>query len=155
MSLRAHQDFRGHHPTVRPYTPHINKEGHVKVVSRVPLILHLSDNEDEWLEPVVVEMGCSEPKMWYVDTASCGRLQASFVFTCPLTPPYKRFRIRRFLNLSATQMRCNNNQSNYSLPCGVLRPRLLGRVSSCRLCANNPCSCCPTDKPAICLCRIG
>ena len=64
------------------------------------------------------------------------RCSPLFMFTCPLTPPYKRFRIRRFLNLSAARVRCNNNLSSYSPPCGVTRHQLLGRVSNCRLCAS-------------------
>lgn len=66
------------------------------MVSRVPLILHLSDSEDEWLEPVVVEMGCSEPKMWYVDTAGCGRLQAN-----PANPPPRNGFVHKAMRYAA------------------------------------------------------
>lgn len=97
MSLKAHQDFRGHHPTVRPYTPHINKEGHVKVVGLVPLSkLCLSNSDDDLLEPIVVEMGCAEPKMWYVDTAGCGRLQAN-----PANPPPRNGFVHKAMRYAA------------------------------------------------------
>ena len=97
MSLRAHQDFRGHHPTVRPYAPHINKEGLVKVVRLMPLSkLCLSNSDDELLEPIVVEMGCLEPKMWYVDTAGCGRLQAN-----PANPPPRNGVVHKAMRYAA------------------------------------------------------
>lgn len=97
MSLKAHQDFQGHHPTARPYAPHNNKEGLVKLVRLAPLIkLCLGNSDDELLEPIVVQMGCAEPKMWYVDTAGCGRLQAN-----PANPPPRNGFVRKAMRYAA------------------------------------------------------
>lgn len=97
MSLKAHQDFQGHHPTARPYAPHNNKEGLVKLVRLAPLSkLCLGNSDDELLEPIVVQMGCAEPKMWYVDTAGCGRLQAN-----PANPPPRNGFVRKAMRYAA------------------------------------------------------
>lgn len=94
--MEARTNGQGHHPKARPYEPH-NKNGLVKVVGLAPLSkLCLGNSDDELLEPIVVEMGCAEPKMWYVDTAGCGRLQAN-----PANPPPRNGFVRKAMRYAA------------------------------------------------------
>ena len=58
--------------------------------------LCLGNSDDELLEPIVVQMGCAEPKMWYVDTAGCGRLQAN-----PANPPPRNGFVRKAMRYAA------------------------------------------------------
>ena len=94
--MEARIDGQGHHQKARPYEPHY-KNGLVKVVSLVPLSKLCLGNDDDVLpESVVVEMGCSEPKMWYVDTVGCGKLQAN-----PANPPPRNGFVHKAMRYAA------------------------------------------------------
>lgn len=97
MSKTTHQDFKGHHPKVRRYNPHDNSGGSIKVARLVPLdAWHLSASDDELVETMVVEMGCLDSGMWYVDTAGCGMLQAN-----DANPPPKHGFVRNAMRYAA------------------------------------------------------
>jgi len=71
MASTAHQDFKGHHPRIRPHIPHW--WGKLKIKK----IIALSSNVTTPEEPLFVEMDCGDTEAWYVDTKGCGILQAN------------------------------------------------------------------------------
>ena len=96
MASTAHQDFKGHHLKPRPYEPH-NNEGRIKVARFAPLNTELlATSDEELLKTLVVEMGCPDSGMWYVDTAGCGMLQAN-----PANPPPKNGFVHRVMRCAA------------------------------------------------------
>lgn len=97
MASTTHQDFKGHHPKVRPYNRHNKYGGTIKVARLLsPKVMLLCASDDELLETMVVEMGCSDSGMWYVDTAGCGMLQAN-----DAEPPPQRGWLRRAMQCAA------------------------------------------------------
>ena len=86
MASTAHLDSQGHHPKVRPYNRRNKIWGFIKVAARLsPKSVHLSASDNELQETMIVETGCADSGMWYVDTAGCGMLQAN-----DAEPPPKR-----------------------------------------------------------------
>lgn len=86
MASTAHLDSQGHHPKVWPYNRRNKIWGFIKVAARLsPKSVHLSASDNELQETMIVEMGCADSGMWYVDTAGCGMLQAN-----DAEPPPKR-----------------------------------------------------------------
>lgn len=97
MASTAHLDSKGHHPKVRPYNRH-NKYGVSIKMARLlsPKVMLLCASDDELLETMVVEMGCPDSGMWYVDTAGCAMLQAN-----DAEPPPQRGWLRKAVQCAA------------------------------------------------------
>lgn len=97
MASTAHLDSKGHHPKVRPYNRH-NKYGVSIKVARLlsPKVMLLCASEEKLLETMVVEMGCPDSGMWYVDTAGCAMLQAN-----DAEPPPQRGWLRKAVQCAA------------------------------------------------------
>ncbi len=97
MASTAHLDSKGHHPKVRPYNRH-NKYGVSIKMARLlsPKVMLLCASEEKLLETMVVEMGCPDSGMWYVDTAGCAMLQAN-----DAEPPPQRGWLRKAMQCAA------------------------------------------------------
>ena len=94
--MAEHFDGKGHHRKPRPYAPH-NNLGLIKLARLAPLnALPLGSCDDELLETMVVEMGCSDSGKWYVDTSGCGILQAN-----DANPPPSRNWLRNAIQCAA------------------------------------------------------
>lgn len=94
--MAEHFDGKGHHRKPRPYAPH-NNLGLIKLARLAPLnALPLGSCDDELLETMVVEMGCSDSGKWYVDTSGCGILQAN-----DANPPPRHGWLRKALQCAA------------------------------------------------------
>ena len=61
-----------------------------------PKVMLLCASDDELLETMVVEMGCPDSGMWYVDTAGCAMLQAN-----DAEPPPQRGWLRKAMQCAA------------------------------------------------------
>lgn len=94
MTSTAHFDSKGHHPKVRPYNRHNKHVGTIKMALVSPKASTAS--EEKLLETMVVEMGCSDSGMWYVDTAGCAMLQAN-----DAEPPPQRGWLRKAMQCAA------------------------------------------------------
>lgn len=94
MASTAHLDSKGHHPKVRPYNRHNKHVGTIKMALVSPKATTAS--YDELLETMVVEMGCPDSGMWYVDTAGCAMLQAN-----DAEPPPQRGWLRKAMQCAA------------------------------------------------------
>lgn len=70
----------------------------------------------------------------------------TFVFR-PLTPPYMRFRIRRFFNYDA--IGCRFQRGRDSPVMQGAHSKWLYEESDCLLCANSPCGYLPIAMPTI------
>lgn len=96
-AYRSHFNLQGHHPKVRPWNRHADYGISIKVarlLSSKVMLLRASD--DELLETMVVEMGCPDSGMWYVDTAGCAMLQAN-----DAEPPPQRSWLRKAIQCAA------------------------------------------------------
>lgn len=77
-AYKSHFNLQGHHPKVRPWNRHADYGVSIKVARLLsPKVMLLCASEEKLLETMVVEMGCSDSGMWYVDTAGCAMLQAN------------------------------------------------------------------------------
>ena len=95
--MSKHLNGQGHHPTARPYTWHNNNCGCIKVTRcLISKTWNFAANDDELLETMVVENGCSDSGMWYVDTSGCGMLQAN-----DAEPPPRRGWLRNAIQCAA------------------------------------------------------
>ena len=95
--MSKHLNGQGHHPTARPYTWHNNNCGCIKVTRcLISKTWNFAANDDELLETMVVENGCSDSGMWYVDTSGCGMLQAN-----DAEPPPQRGWLRNAIQCAA------------------------------------------------------
>ena len=95
--MSKHLNGQGHHPTARPYTWHNNNCGCIKVTRcLISKTWNFAASDDELLETMVVENGCSDSGMWYVDTSGCGMLQANNA-----EPPPKHGFVRNAMRYAA------------------------------------------------------
>lgn len=95
--MSKHLNGQGHHPTARPYTWHNYNCGCIKVTRcLISKTWDFATSDDELLETMVVEMGCSDSGMWYVDTAGCGMLQSN-----DAEPPPNRNWLRNAIQCAA------------------------------------------------------
>lgn len=96
-AYRSHFNLQGHHPKVRPWNRHADYGISIKVARLLsPKMMLLRASDDELLETMVVEMGCSDSGMWYVDTAGCAMLQAN-----DAEPPPQRGWLRKAVQCAA------------------------------------------------------
>ena len=95
--MSKHLNGQGHHPTARPYTWHNYNCGCIKVTRcLISKTWDFATSDDELVETMVVEMGCLDSGMWYVDTAGCGMLQAN-----DANPPPKHGFVRNAMRYAA------------------------------------------------------
>lgn len=96
-AYRSHFNLQGHHPKVRPWNRHADYGISIKVARLLsPKVMLLRASDDEQLETMVVEMGCSDSGMWYVNTAGCAMLQAN-----DAEPPPQRGWLRKAVQCAA------------------------------------------------------
>lgn len=95
--MSKHLNGQGHHPTARPYNWHNYNCGCIKVTRcLISKTWDFATSDDELVETMVVEMGCLDSGMWYVDTAGCGMLQAN-----DANPPPKHGFVRNAMRYAA------------------------------------------------------